>query len=482
VSTSGPLSFAPGETSKTVRVPVRGDPIDEPNETFTVTLSTTPTSNATIADGDGTATIFDDDDLPALSVTSAMDVEGNPDEAVVVVALQPASEQPTPVTVNIATQGLSAVSGVDFVDIPPSVLPCSGPAGAPVCTLTFAPGQTSKAVTIDLIDDTLDEPDESFRVALSGEQGAIIRGGEDRFGTVIITDNDAPPSISIGDVSVTEGHAGTVDAAFPVTLSPASGKPVTVAYATSNGSAGAPVDYGSTSGTLSFAPGETVKTISVPVNGDGAIEADETLVVTLSAPVDGTIGDGTATGTIVNDDTPPPPPPPPVAPPAPPPVEPPPPLPGPTTTTTSTSTSTSTTSTTTVPPPLLGLVISSAPITLVGNRAPVGLTCPKKAKGTCVGTVLVQGQARSVSIVSGIPTAKAVTLGRGTFAIPRGTAAKVSVRLSARAVKAVKRTGKLRVTVAVSARDSAGRRTTKPVKRQVWLQASKSKRASRSKP
>jgi hypothetical protein len=127
-------------------------------------------------------------------------------------------------------------------------------------------------------------------------------------------------------------------------------------------------------------------------------------------------------------------------------------------------------------------VISSAPIKLAGDRVPVGVTCPKKAEGTCVGTVLVQGQARSVSIVRGSPTAKAVTLGRGTFAIPRGKAAKVLVRLSARAVKAVKRAVRLRVTLAVSARDSAGKRTAKPVTRQVWLQAPKSKRPSRSKP
>jgi Calx-beta domain len=485
VTTSSSLTFAPGETSKTVRIPVRGDPNDEPNETFTVTLSVTPTSNATIADGLGTATIFDDDDLPALSVTGAMDIEGNPDESRVVVALQPASEQSTPVTVNFATTGGTAVAGVDFVGIPPAALPCSGPAGAPVCTLEFAPGQTSKAITIDLIDDTLDEPDETFTVSLSGEQGAIVMNGNDRSGIVTITDNDDPPSITIGDASVTEGNGGTVNAGFPVTLSAASGKPVTVAYATSNGSAVAPTDYASSSGTLTFAPGETSKTVGVLVNGDGTIEADETFGVALSAPVDATIGDGTAKGTIVNDDNPPPPPPPPPLPepppPPPPPAPPTPPAPpDPTTTTTTTSTSTTSTTTTVPVPTLKGMVISAAPIELLDDLAPVGITCPKRAKGTCVGTVLVQGQARTLSIVNGRPTAKAVTLGRESFAIPRGKTEKVLVALSRRAVKAVKRVGRLRVTVVVTARDSAGKRTTKPVKRQVWLKAPKSKRTSSS--
>lgn len=126
--------------------------------------------------------------------------------------------------------------------------------------------------------------------------------------------------------------------------------------------------------------------------------------------------------------------------------------------------------------------ISSSPITLLDDLAPVGITCSKKAKGACVGTVLVQGQARTLAIVNGQPTAKAVTLGRESFGIPRGKTEKVLVTLSRRAVKAVKRAGRLQVTVVVSARDSAGKRTTKPVKRQVWLQAPKSKRTSSSKP
>jgi hypothetical protein len=121
--------------------------------------------------------------------------------------------------------------------------------------------------------------------------------------------------------------------------------------------------------------------------------------------------------------------------------------------------------------------ISYGPVTLVDELAPIGISCPKQAKGICVGTVLVQGQARTLSIVKGQPTAKAVTLGRESFGIPRGKAEKVLVPLSRRAVRAVKRAGKLRVTVVVSARDSAGKRTARPVRRQVWLKAPKSRRA-----
>jgi hypothetical protein len=111
------------------------------------------------------------------------------------------------------------------------------------------------------------------------------------------------PSISIGDVSAAEGNGGVTTLSFPVTLSASSTQTVTVAYATSDGTAQAPSDYTAASGTLVFKPGETSKTIAVGVVGDLAIEQSETLTVTLSSPANATIADGTATGTITNDDT-----------------------------------------------------------------------------------------------------------------------------------------------------------------------------------
>ena len=111
------------------------------------------------------------------------------------------------------------------------------------------------------------------------------------------------PSVSIGDVSLTEGNIGTGTALFTVSLSPASAQPVTVAFATADGSATtAGSDYQAASGTLSFAPGETSKTIGVLVNGDTVIEPNETFTVTLSNAVGASIADGQATGTITNDD------------------------------------------------------------------------------------------------------------------------------------------------------------------------------------
>jgi hypothetical protein len=111
------------------------------------------------------------------------------------------------------------------------------------------------------------------------------------------------PTVSVADVTVNEGNAGTTTMSFPVTLSKASRQAVTVAYATANGSATAPADYASATGTLTFAPGETSKAVAVSVVADIAIEPDETLTLALSSPVNATIARASATGTIKNEDT-----------------------------------------------------------------------------------------------------------------------------------------------------------------------------------
>src|SRR4030095_6194336 len=112
----------------------------------------------------------------------------------------------------------------------------------------------------------------------------------------------AQPSLSINDVSTTEGNAGTKVLNFTVTLSAASSLPVSVDYATANGTATAGSDYVATNGTLTFNPGDTTKTIPVTINGDVGFEPDETFTVTLTSSLNGTIGDNQGLGTIQNDE------------------------------------------------------------------------------------------------------------------------------------------------------------------------------------
>lgn len=110
------------------------------------------------------------------------------------------------------------------------------------------------------------------------------------------------PTISIADRSIVEGNSGRKSLRFTVSLSAASSQDVTVLFTTSNGSAVAPSDYRTKSVTVKILAGKTSKPVAVVVNGDVAVEPNETFTVTLTNPVGGTIGDGTATGTITNDD------------------------------------------------------------------------------------------------------------------------------------------------------------------------------------
>lgn len=118
-----------------------------------------------------------------------------------------------------------------------------------------------------------------------------------------------PPTISIADNVVAEGDSGSATGDLTVTLGAALGNPAVVDYTTADGTATQPDDYATSAGRLTFAPGETTKTINVPISGDAAVEPDEVVLVDLT-PVSGAeVADGQALLTISNDDADPPPPP-----------------------------------------------------------------------------------------------------------------------------------------------------------------------------
>jgi hypothetical protein len=187
--------------------------------------------------------------------------------------------------------------------------------------LTFAAGETAKTATVRVKPDVLSEPSETFFVNLSNPSNATIADGL-AVGTVVDSPH-VPPTVSVGDASVVEGNSGAQDAVFTISLGAKSSRTASVHWATSNGTAAAPSDYTASVGDVTFAAGETTKTVNVPVNGDTLVEADEAFSVNLSGAVDATIVDGQGIGTIANDDAAPPPPPPPSAPPPPAPTTPP---------------------------------------------------------------------------------------------------------------------------------------------------------------
>lgn len=164
-------------------------------------------------------------------------------------------------------------------------------------TLSFPAGVVSKTVTVSVTGDALDEDDERFFLKLSNPTNAAVGKGQ---GVGTIVDDDPLPALSINDVSVTEGDAGTTaNVLFTVKMSAPSAKPVSVAY----GTAVAPDDYSAITGaTLSFAPGETTKSIALFLNGDNLREANETFFVDLTNPLNASLADGQGLGTIVNND------------------------------------------------------------------------------------------------------------------------------------------------------------------------------------
>jgi hypothetical protein len=118
-------------------------------------------------------------------------------------------------------------------------------------------------------------------------------------GTIV---NDDLPTLSVTDASIAEGNEGARSVSFTVTLSAPYDVPVTVNYATADGTATAGSDYQAASGTLTFAPGETSKTVAVAVIGDRVFEANETFFVNLSGATNATLADGQGIGTIMDDE------------------------------------------------------------------------------------------------------------------------------------------------------------------------------------
>ncbi len=280
---SGTAVFQPGQTSKIVHIPVIGDRVDENDEQFYVYLSSP--SNAVVTDNYGYGIILDDDRAPGISVDDPSIYEGTSGTAKAVFTVTLSAASANTVTVNYGTGNGSAVAPDDYTAV-------SG-------TVTFSPGQTSKAVAVTVNSDTVDEGSEYLYLNLNSPSNANL---VDSYGLLYILDDDTNPGISIDDASLFEPDSGTAAVTFDVTLSAASANPVTVNYYTGDGSAVSSSDYTAVNGTLTFAPGQTAETVTVNVAGDTIHENDEWFYVNLTAPVSAYILDNTGYGTIIDED------------------------------------------------------------------------------------------------------------------------------------------------------------------------------------
>ncbi|NJP11113.1 MAG: hypothetical protein HC866_17920 [Leptolyngbyaceae cyanobacterium RU_5_1] len=219
-----------------------------------------------------------------LSINNVSLTEGDSGTSSAVFTVALAVPQTQPLTVNYAIADGTAIAGSDYT--------------ATSGVLTFAANETRKTITVAIAGDTLIEPDETFSVNLSVPMdGAVLQVAQ---GTGTILSDD--PTLLVNDVAISEGNNGASSLVFTVNLSSASTQSVTVDYATANDTATAGEDYTATNGTLTFNPGETSQTISVPILGDTIVENNETFVVNLSNAVNAAIADNQGIGTIQNDE------------------------------------------------------------------------------------------------------------------------------------------------------------------------------------
>jgi chitinase len=233
----------------------------------------------------------------ALAPGGTTRAEGNAGTVTVQVPVTLSAASADPVTAQWATIPVAADG---FAAAPADYGAASG-------TVTFAPGQTSRTVALSIKGDALDEPDEFVLLGFSDPTNAGI-GGLGGLGIVAIVDDDPLPKLTPGAATVSEGDSGTVTLQIPVALSAPSGRTVSAQWVTAApsgaGFASTPGDFDTASGAVTFAPGQTARTVEVTVHGDGFDESDEFLLVGFSNPTNATIGGlfGLGIGGIVDDD------------------------------------------------------------------------------------------------------------------------------------------------------------------------------------
>jgi hypothetical protein len=374
---------APSDSHK-VSVEVLDDSLDEAEESFTVTITPGPAFTNTIGAGTATTKIADND-VPTISLAGVAHVlEGDSASAPATLAVTLSQTPVEPVTVPYATLaagalGATALPGSDYT--------------AADGAITIPAGHVAGTISIPVVGDTVAEPVEAFFVELGTPTNATLNPIRAQGG-VAIFDNDKPalPTFSIAHGGrAKEGNTGTVNVLFTVTLSQAAPQRTSVAWRTQNFTADS-ADYGADRGTLTFEPGQTVKTVSVDVKGDRRPEAVEAFMVVLDTPSGATLGQK-AGFAIIDDDDP-------------------------------------------APGPKVGIGSPK----LEGRLLAVMLRCPAAATA-CSGRLTA--------------TAGKVRVGSRRFALAKGAEADVALRLS-RKVRRMLRRRALHVRFSVVARDQAG--------------------------
>ena len=280
-ATSVAVRFDPGQTSRQVPVPVVTDALDEPWETFGLSLFDSPV--AVLADAGAQGLIQDDDPTPVISVSDASGPEGQAGWALQAFDVGLTGLSAGTVSVGFGTAPGSASAGVDYQ-------PVAG-------TLTWAPGtNATKTVWVPVAGDRLAEANETYALGLSAPVAASL---PDPQGLGTILDDDAG-GLSVDDARVVEPRSGQRSLGFTISLAPSNpSTTVTVDWTAVGVTATAGDDFVAASGTASFPPGASTSPVSVAVLADALAEGQETLRLDLSNASGAAIAVPSGTGTIV---------------------------------------------------------------------------------------------------------------------------------------------------------------------------------------
>lgn len=288
VATSGTATFAAGQTSTTVTVPIIGDTDVEPSELFTLSINT-PTGVAQSSSGE--ALILDDDaggsSAPVLSVAAHHQKEdtSSSDGLYLGWTLSLDKAPVAPVTVDLSYLAGSAIRGSSNGPVDAYPWSSSSPS-----SVTFAVGETSRQVFYRIDADSIDETDETIVLEITNPTNVALAGQVTvlRSAAFILDDDGFASNLALyaSDPVLVEGQSGTSVARFDLSLSRPSDNPITVSYETRDGSAAAGEDYTATSGSITFAAGQVSASVDVPVLGDTTVEASELFTLAFSASSD----------------------------------------------------------------------------------------------------------------------------------------------------------------------------------------------------
>jgi hypothetical protein len=290
-ATAGTLTFMPGQSSAIFMVPILDDNQVGEASPETVNLSLSNPVGATLGTPHtAVLDIVEDNDVVPTVEFSSSSYNATEGQGPVGITAYLTGAPTTTVTVSYGTSDGTGIAGTDY--------------GATAGTLTFGPGQSSTTFTVPILDDNQvgEASPETVNLTLSNPVGATL--GSPSTATLAITeDNDVPPTVEFSNSSYS-ANEGQGLAGITAYLTGTPTQTVTVNYATSDGTGIAGTDYGATSGTLMFGPGQTSATFTVPILDDNQVgeASPETVNLTLSNPVGATLGTpSTATLDIVED-------------------------------------------------------------------------------------------------------------------------------------------------------------------------------------